>query len=189
MAIKKEKPLSPRKIASYCQVNFKTVLTWIEKGQLKSAYKLPGGSNRIAREDVVEFLFEYNLPIPHDLEPNAGMRVQLISDDASLSADMQKLLINNNYVLKISDTLFDAGLCFACYKPNKVIIDMDFINNTCKHYIDLINSRATKRKYEKVNIICMAQEFSIEAKSMLLSLGVSACVEKSKISEQLIGLL
>jgi predicted site-specific integrase-resolvase len=34
--LKSEKPLSPRKIAEFCQVNFKTVFRWITDGKLQT---------------------------------------------------------------------------------------------------------------------------------------------------------
>lgn len=55
-------------IANYCGVNFRTVIRWIKRGHL-NAYQLPGrGDNRIALEELVDFLERYNMPVPPELQ-------------------------------------------------------------------------------------------------------------------------
>ena len=54
-------------VASYCGVNFRTVIRWIKRRQL-NAYQLPGrGDNRITRDDLVAFMKKYNIPIPREI--------------------------------------------------------------------------------------------------------------------------
>ena len=49
------KTLTSGEIASYCDVNLRTVIRWIESGKLKG-FKLPGrGNNRVLVEDFVAF--------------------------------------------------------------------------------------------------------------------------------------
>jgi excisionase family DNA binding protein len=49
-------------IARYCGVSKVTVLRWIEKGHLV-AFKLPGGQNRIHRDDFFAFANKHGIPI------------------------------------------------------------------------------------------------------------------------------
>ncbi len=49
-------------VARHCGVSKVTVLRWIEKGILV-AFKLPGGQNRIHRDDFYAFASRYNIPI------------------------------------------------------------------------------------------------------------------------------
>jgi excisionase family DNA binding protein len=49
-------------VARYCGVSKVTVLRWIEKGNLL-AFKLPGGQNRIHREDFYAFATRHSIPI------------------------------------------------------------------------------------------------------------------------------
>ncbi len=49
-------------IAKHCGVSNTTVLRWIGAGQLP-AFRLPGGHHRIGREDLIEFLKKYHMPI------------------------------------------------------------------------------------------------------------------------------
>ena len=50
-------------VARYCGVSKVTVLRWIEKGYL-TAFKLPGGQNRIHRDDFGEFITKHKIPAP-----------------------------------------------------------------------------------------------------------------------------
>ena len=50
------KTLTSGEIATYCDVNLRTVIRWIESGKLKG-FKLPGrGNNRVLVSDFVSFL-------------------------------------------------------------------------------------------------------------------------------------
>jgi excisionase family DNA binding protein len=49
-------------IAAYCQVSKSTVLAWIKNDELK-AYSLPGGHYRIDKEDFMNFLKKWNIPV------------------------------------------------------------------------------------------------------------------------------
>ena len=53
-------------IAKHCGVSNTTVLRWIVKGQLP-AFRLPAGHYRIQRDDFVEFLTNYSIPVPNHL--------------------------------------------------------------------------------------------------------------------------
>ena len=50
-------------VARYCGVSKVTVLRWIEKGYL-TAFKLPGGQNRIHRDDFGKFINKHKIPVP-----------------------------------------------------------------------------------------------------------------------------
>lgn len=49
-------------VARHCGVSKVTVLRWIEKGNLV-AFRLPGGQNRIHRDDFYAFADRHNIPI------------------------------------------------------------------------------------------------------------------------------
>ena len=49
-------------VAEHCGVSKVTVLRWIKKGYL-AAFRLPGGHNRICRDDFTEFLTKHSIPI------------------------------------------------------------------------------------------------------------------------------
>ena len=62
-------------VAKYCGVSKVTVLRWIKKGYL-TAFRLPGGHNRIQRADFSEFLTKHSIPMrKHMFRTNMGDRV------------------------------------------------------------------------------------------------------------------
>lgn len=49
-------------VARNCGVSKVTVLRWIEKGNL-NAFRLPGGQNRILRDDFYAFAAKHKIPV------------------------------------------------------------------------------------------------------------------------------
>lgn len=49
-------------VARHCGVSKVTVLRWIENGNLV-AFRLPGGQNRIHRDDFYSFAERHNIPL------------------------------------------------------------------------------------------------------------------------------
>ena len=49
-------------VAEHCGVSTVTVLEWIEERRLP-AFRLPKGHYRIYRDDFIEFMEKYNIPI------------------------------------------------------------------------------------------------------------------------------
>ena len=49
-------------VARHCGVSKVTVLRWIEKGNLV-AFRLPGGQNRIHRDDFYTFAAKHKIPL------------------------------------------------------------------------------------------------------------------------------
>ena len=49
-------------VAKHCGVSKVTVLRWIDKGAL-TAFRLPGGQNRIHRDDFYAFAAKYSIPV------------------------------------------------------------------------------------------------------------------------------
>jgi excisionase family DNA binding protein len=49
-------------VAKHCGVSTVTVLEWIEEGRLP-AFRLPKGHYRIYRNDFIEFMEAYHIPI------------------------------------------------------------------------------------------------------------------------------
>ena len=54
--------LTTGNVARHCGVSKVTVLRWIEKGNL-TAFRLPGGQNRIHRDDFYAFAVKHNIPV------------------------------------------------------------------------------------------------------------------------------
>ncbi|MCW9014138.1 MAG: response regulator [Gammaproteobacteria bacterium] len=111
-------------VARYCNVNFRTVIRWIERGIL-NAYKLPGrGDNRISREDFIEFLQDNDMPVPAEFRPSEN-RVLVVEDDVTTAKIIQKVLEKDAIETCVVHDGFHAGIKLNEFSPAVVSLDLD----------------------------------------------------------------
>ncbi len=115
--------LTPREIAKYCDVHFRTVTRWISQGYLK-AYQLPGrGNNRIPLNDFLAFLTEYEMPIPDELKP-AGDRVLIADDDLAMAKSIQRCLKRQKFETAIALDGLRTGMMLVKFRPTVLTLDL-----------------------------------------------------------------
>ena len=86
------KTLTTGEIAKICDVNLRTVIRWIERGDLKG-FKLPGrGNNRITLHDFVNFLKLHDMPIPAELIHDRDNHILIVDDEVPFSKSIQRVL-------------------------------------------------------------------------------------------------
>jgi excisionase family DNA binding protein len=119
-----KKVLTTGEVAAYCGVNLKTVLRWIERGEL-TAYRLPGarGDHRIEAAAFLVFLKNNNLPVPAELTP-AGKRVLIVDDDAQFVRSLQRTLRTKGFETEIAADGFSAGLLMRSFSPSLITLDL-----------------------------------------------------------------
>lgn len=77
-------------IAALCDVNLRTVIRWIERGNLKG-FKLHGrGNNRVRKEDFIVFLHEHGMPIPSELQSCIRNNILIVDDKLSVVKAIQR---------------------------------------------------------------------------------------------------
>jgi excisionase family DNA binding protein len=119
-----KRPLTTGEIAQYCHVTDRAVLKWIDEGKLK-AYRTPGHHSRINVEDFLEFLKQYNMPIPMDFRPSSKIRVLIVDDDKEMaSATRRMLAMRSIFEIDIAYDGFTAGQKFAEFKPHLILLDV-----------------------------------------------------------------
>ena len=119
-----QKPLSTRQVAEYCQVNFKTVLKWIEEGKLK-AYKLPdSGVNKIQVSDLVDFLKRFNFPVPQELKAGGIPRILIVDDELDAVDTLRRLLRSGDFEIEEAHDGFEAGRKVESFKPDIMLLDL-----------------------------------------------------------------
>ncbi len=124
-------------VADYCRVKCWTVIKWIKSGKLK-AHKTHGNSNRIRKEDFIEFLEKHELPIPPELADNHRRRLLIVDDDRAIIDVLKELLSDiENLEINTAQNGYEAGLRTGTFKPHMIILDlwMPAINGfeVCKH--------------------------------------------------------
>ncbi|BDX07454.1 response regulator [Planctobacterium marinum] len=154
-----KKSYSTGEIAAFCDVTLRTVIRWIDRGSLK-AYKLPGrGNNRVTAESLMEFLQEYQMPIPAELEPlqqkeakptdntvsdnsEEDNRRILICDDEKPYADaIRRLLRRHGYETRVAYSGFEAGTELMLFKPALITLDLSMPGMSGFEVVSFIRER------------------------------------------------
>lgn len=121
--MKAKQVLTSGEVAKLCNVNFRTVLRWIERGELQ-AYKLPGrGDNRIRMEDFLDFVAVHQLPVPVEYRPNRR-RILVVDDEAHMARSIRRALRKSNFDVKIADDGFRAGTYLGTFAPALITLDL-----------------------------------------------------------------
>ena len=117
------KTLTTGEAAAYCDVNFRTVIRWIERGILQ-AYKLPGrGDHRIPLEALRAFMLEHNMPIPNALEDNQD-RVLIVDDEPAMAAAIARVLKRSGKEVDTALDGFSAGSKLQTFRPALITLDL-----------------------------------------------------------------
>lgn len=146
--------LTTGEAARYCGVNFRTVIRWIERGQLK-AYKLPGrGDHRICVEDFVGFLRDNAMPVPSELAA-ASRRVLMLATDPVVIGSGRQALLQAGCDVEVAGDCFVAGTLMAVYKPALLVIDINLVGICGCQILDHLRSR---NEYRNVRVLVIAPD-------------------------------
>lgn len=121
----KEKTFSTIDVAKLLDVYSSTIARWVDEGKIK-AYVTPGGHRKIRREDLIEFLEKYNMPIPKEIELSEKYKILVVEDEV----EIQKMIIrilkpkSDKYEIITANDGFQAGHALTTYNPDLVILDL-----------------------------------------------------------------
>jgi len=133
--------LTTGEAARYCGVNFRTVIRWIERGQLK-AYKLPGrGDHRICVEDFVGFLRDNAMPVPNELA-TASRKLLLLAGDPELTGAGRQVLQQTGCEVDVAGDSFTAGTMIAACKPALLLLDANLRGVDVFQILDHLHSHS-----------------------------------------------
>ena len=120
--MQQRQPLTTGQVAKYCGVNFRTVIRWIERGQLR-AFKLPGrGDNRIELPHFLEFLRKHDMPIPAELA-SIPDRALVVEDDLVMARTISRALQRQGFETRTAEDCFQAGVLLGTFAPGVVTLD------------------------------------------------------------------
>lgn len=116
--------LTITKVAEICQVERSTIYRWIKTGKLP-ATKLPSGVSRVKKDELIEFLVEWNFPIPPELTEEGKPRILVVDDDLvfikALIVEIQK---TGNWEIEFAENGYDACVKVGTFKPHMFLIDL-----------------------------------------------------------------
>ena len=101
-----------------------TIINWIKAGKLH-AFTLPGGNNRVTRENLVKFMNEYNIPLSLLEEKYSGnIKVLIVDDDKEICSILcEGLEKEGMYDVKTADNCLEAGMLLKEFRPQVLVLD------------------------------------------------------------------
>jgi excisionase family DNA binding protein len=168
------KALTSGEIASYCDVNLRTVIRWIESGKLKG-FKLPGrGNNRVLVEDFVEFLERHDMPIPDALRGVASPSILIVDDEMPVAKSIQRVARRAGFDSYIATGGFQAGIMLSQYEPKVMTLDLSMPGMDGYSVIEFTRDQS-KYKDLKIVVISALDDISLER---ALEIGADATLQK-----------
>ncbi len=179
------KTLTSGEIASYCDVNLRTVIRWIESGKLKG-FKLPGrGNNRILVEDFIEFLERHDMPIPDALRGIASPSILIVDDEMPVAKSIQRVARRAGFNSYIATGGFQAGIMLSQYEPKVMTLDLSMPGMDGYSVIEFTREQS-KYKDLKIIVISALDDISLER---ALEIGADATLQKPFSNHDLTNVL
>lgn len=179
------KTLTSGEIASYCDVNLRTVIRWIESGKLKG-FKLPGrGNNRILVEDFIEFLERHDMPIPDALRGIASPSILIVDDEMPVAKSIQRVARRAGFDSYIATGGFQAGIMLSQYEPKVMTLDISMPGMDGYSVIEFTREQS-KYKDLKIIVISALDDISLER---ALEIGADATLQKPFSNHDLTNVL
>lgn len=116
--------LTSSEAARLCGVSFRTVIRWIERGQLQ-AYKLPGrGDHRVPVVELRRFMRANGIPEPAELQREMSRRILIAEDEPNMVQAMSRTLKLAGFETTSASDGFQAGLLLHSYRPGLLTLDI-----------------------------------------------------------------
>ena len=167
-------------IAKQCGVSFRTVLRWIERGELQ-AYKLPGrGDHRINLTQYKEFLQKNQMPLPKQYVTTINT-VLIAEDDQNMADSMKRILLKNNFTVYIAENGFTVAALLNNITPRIILLDLKMPGLSGFDTIKLI-----KASNKDIKILVVSAMATAQLKKAV-NLGANDYLAKPFTREKLIG--
>ena len=108
--------------ARLCCVHKNTVIAAINRGLLRSM-KTPGGHNRVARLDLLEYMRRSGIAVPEWADP-PPTRVLVVGEAAAVVGVVNGVLPKPRFDVQQCGGLFEAGVRSAGAAPAVLIVDV-----------------------------------------------------------------
>jgi len=171
-------------VAKYTGVNFRTVIRWIERGEL-TGYKLPGrGDHRVTLSALLEFMHAHQMPVPGEFV-NHQKRVLVVDDDLAMANSMARFLKPEGWETQVALDGFEAGLALGQFHPGLMILDLKM------PYMDGFKVlQLTRKKFnlQQLRILVVSAQGEDEL-NKALKMGADGVLEKPFVKEQFLDVI
>jgi excisionase family DNA binding protein len=115
--------LTSREAGQLCGVSFRTVIRWIERGELQG-YRLPGrGDYRISSSVLRAFMRKHGMHAT-DVPTPTARRVLIVDDERPVAAAIGRVLRRAGFDVKTASDGFQAGSLLHQFQPLVMILDL-----------------------------------------------------------------
>ena len=130
-----------------------TIINWIKAGKLDS-FTLPGGNNRVTRENFVKFMNEYDIPLSLlDDEYSGNTKVLIVDDDKEVLRVLEQGLKKEGiYDVKTAESFLEAGLLLKEFRPGVVALDSTAQGMSPKEISKVIRGNSERKKIKLIAI-------------------------------------
>jgi excisionase family DNA binding protein len=171
-------------VAKFTGVNFRTVIRWIERGEL-SGYKLPGrGDHRVTKSSLVIFMVSNGMPIPLELS-GVELKALIVDDDAPMANAIARVLKRAGWDVQVANDGFEAGMHLISFQPSLLILDLKMPS---MDGFSVLASTRDKPEFDPLKILVVSGQQQGELDKALKS-GANAALAKPFSNEQLLAVV
>lgn len=182
------KTFSTGDIAKFCDVNLRTVIRWIEKGELEG-FKLPGrGNNRVTEQAFLAFLNCHNIPIPDELKESQtanSNKILIVDDEVQIAKAIQRVLRGAGYHTSLAHDGFRAGSKLVKERPALMTLDLSMPGIDGYEVIKFVRSSEGINDTRILVISALGDDRLQEA----LASGADACLQKPFANSELLAII
>lgn len=169
-------------VAKFTGVNFRTVIRWIERGEL-SGYKLPGrGDHRVMKSSLLRFMKVNGMPIPIELLGTAR-KALVVDDDKPMANAIARVLKRAGWEVMTANDGFEAGMQLVSFQPSLLTLDLRM--PSMDGFTVLALTRANP-DFEHLKILVISAQGKSDLDRALAS-GANAVLAKPFENEELIN--
>jgi excisionase family DNA binding protein len=115
--------LTSTEAARICGVSFRTVIRWIERGDLQG-YRLPGrGDYRVTAAELLRFMRVHGMPTPDEM-PGVPRRILVVDDEPSMASAINRVVRQAGFEAAIATDGFAAGSMLHTFRPHLMTLDI-----------------------------------------------------------------
>jgi excisionase family DNA binding protein len=115
--------LTTTEAARLCGVSFRTVIRWIERGELQG-YRLPGrGDYRVPAAELSRFMRVHGIPAPVET-PSGPKRILVVDDEPAMAGAIKRVLVRAGFEALVAGDGFSAGSMLHTFRPQAMTLDI-----------------------------------------------------------------
>ena len=161
-------------IAKIINVARSTVINWVKEERLE-AFQLPGGNNRVTRENLIKFMRSYNIPLDF-LEQSTLKRVLIVDDEQDVLETLSKAFKSQTeFDVRTASTGFQTGMITREYRPHVILLDIGLEDLDGR---DVCNTLREDDELSETRIIAISGTVAAEEEEALLSQGFDMFMRK-----------